>query len=63
MKDKMKVLKTYRDSVKETAFYLPNWGAVYWGGGFLTRGSSMYVLALSDLLLPRVKNPPPQLDR
>ena len=35
MKDKSKVLKTYRDFVRQSAIYLPNWG-----GGFLTRGSS-----------------------
>ena len=35
MKDKMKVLKTYRDSVRETAIYLPNWGGrANWGAGF-----------------------------
>ena len=27
MKDKSKVLKTYRDFVRQTAIYLPNWGA------------------------------------
>ena len=40
MKDKTKVLKTYRDFVRQTAIYLPNWGGGVIGGGFLTRGSS-----------------------
>ena len=32
MKDKTKVLKTYRDFVRQTAIYLPNWGGGVIGG-------------------------------
>ena len=30
-----------------------------WGGGFLTRGKQQNALNIYNLLLPRVKNPPP----
>ena len=56
MKDKSKVLKTYRDVCDKLQFI----GLI---GGRVFNPRQQQVVDIQSMLLPRVTNPPPQLGR